>query len=653
MLQRYFKNKFAPRWIIFTADLVLITFSFLFSFFLIRHLLLDLNSVMNYVPALFLNMAIYFVCVLFFPIYKGIIRYSEINDILRIVKFATLQFGLWMVIYLLDPSSIISTFVPVPLLIINLFGVIFTLVLFRLMVKEIYFRAQPKSNNVNRAIIYGAGSMGQITKKVLEQDLKNHTLVVGFIENSTNKIGKNLDGLPIFDAGSADLSNLLSHKQISQLYIAIDQLSVDKKVAIADVCGPLNIKINVIPHASQWTDGLFQKQQVRELNIEELLEREEISLPHNMLQETYTDLTVLVTGAAGSIGSEICRQLMRFNFKKLVLVDQSESGLFDLEYELRKKRGEQILQIEVASIRDAAKMKKVFSLNKPNFVFHAAAYKNVPLMETFTSEAVLTNIFGSKLIADLAAAYGVRKFVMVSTDKAVNPTNVMGATKRISEIYIQSLCDRKEIATEYITTRFGNVLGSAGSVVATFKKQINAGGPITVTHPDITRYFMTIPEASKLVLEAGKIGETGDILLFDMGEPVKIIDLAKKMIQLAGLKPEDISIVHTGLRPGEKMYEELFKDSEEFAETYHPRILRAKKSANTNAEFKSLLGELYEAAISHNNEIIPYILRKMLPEFKPNFNLAKKPVVVDPKSFVAAESKSLFNDSKQLEAHNI
>lgn len=653
MLQYYFKNKFAPRWIIFTADLVLISFTFLFSFFLIRHLLLDMTSLMNFIPALFLNLAIYFVCVLFFPIYKGIIRYSEINDILRIVKFATLQFGLWMVIYLLDPSYRITSFVPVPLLIINLFGVIFTLVLFRLMVKEIYFRAQPKSNNVNRAIIYGAGSMGQITKKVLEQDLKNHTLVVGFIENSTNKIGKNLDGLPIFDAGSADLSNLLSNKQINQLYIAIDQLSVDKKVAIADVCGPLNIKINVIPHASQWTDGLFQKQQVRELNIEELLEREEISLPHSMLQETYTDITVLVTGAAGSIGSEICRQLMRFNFKKLVLVDQSESGLFDLEYELRKKRGEQILQIEVASIRDAAKMKKVFSLNKPNFVFHAAAYKHVPLMETFTSEAVLTNIFGSKLIADLAAAYGVRKFVMVSTDKAVNPTNVMGATKRISEIYIQSLCDRKEIATEYITTRFGNVLGSAGSVVSTFKKQINAGGPITVTHPDITRYFMTIPEASKLVLEAGKIGETGDILLFDMGEPVKIIDLAKKMIQLAGLKPEDISIVHTGLRPGEKMYEELFKDSEEFAETYHPRILRAKKSANTNAEFKSLLGELYEASLSHNNEIIPYILRKMLPEFKPNFNLAKKPVVVDPKSFVAAESKSLLNDSKQLEAHNI
>jgi len=653
MLERYFKNKFAPRWIIFSADLVLITFSFLFSFFLIRHLLLDLTSVMNFIPALFLNLAIYFVCVLFFPIYRGIIRYSEINDILRIVKFASLQFGLWIGVYLLDPNSLITAFVPIPLLIINLFGVIFTLVLFRLMVKEIYFRAQPKSNNVNRAIIYGAGSMGQITKKVLEQDVKTHTLVVGFIENSIYKIGKNLDGLPIFDAGSHELGNLLKHKQINQLYIAIDKLSVEKKIAIADICGPLNIKINVIPHASQWTDGLFQKQQVRELNIEELLEREEISLPHNMLKETYTDITVLVTGAAGSIGSEICRQLMRFNFKKLVLVDQSESGLFDLEYELRKKKGAQTLQIEVASIRDAAKMKKVFSLNKPNFVFHAAAYKHVPLMETFTSEAVLTNIFGSKLIADLAAAYGVRKFVMVSTDKAVNPTNVMGATKRISEIYIQSLCDRKEIGTEYITTRFGNVLGSAGSVVATFKKQINAGGPITVTHPDITRYFMTIPEASKLVLEAGKIGETGDILLFDMGSPVKILDLAKKMIQLAGLKPEDIPIVHTGLRPGEKMYEELFKDSEEFAETYHPRILRAKKSANTNTEFKTLLAELQEAAISHNNELIPYILRKMLPEFKPNFNLAKKPQAVDAKSFVAPESKPLLTDSKHLETHKI
>ncbi len=624
MLPGYFKNKFAPRWIIFCCDLVLITFSFLFSFFLIRHLLIDLPSVIKFIPSVFLNISIYLVCVLAFPIYAGIIRYSETNDILRIIKFASLQFIVWICIYLIDKNAIVIEFVPIPLLIINLFSVIFTLVLFRLLVKEIYFRAQPKSLNTNRAIIYGAGSMGQITKKVLVQDAKNHTIVVGFIEDSGYKIGKNLEGLPIYSAASPDLEKILRSKQVNQLYIAIDKLTVEKKIAISDVCAPLNIKINVIPHATEWSNGLFQKTQVKELNIEELLERDEISLPHDMLQATYQDTTVLVTGAAGSIGSEICRQLAQFDFKKLILLDQSESGLFDLEFELKRKGLKLPLQIEVASVRDAAKLRKVFSNNRPDFVFHAAAYKHVPLMEIFTSEAVLTNIFGSKLVADMAFSYGVKKFVMISTDKAVNPTNVMGATKRISEIYIQSLSDRINHRTEFITTRFGNVLGSAGSVVATFKKQINAGGPVTITHPEITRYFMTIPEASKLVLEAGKIGESGDILLFDMGKPVKIMALAKKMIQLAGLKPEDIAIVYSGLRPGEKMYEELFKDSEEFAKTYHPRILRAKKSCGLNNDFISLLEELEQAALSHNNDIIPYILQKILPEFKYNISPSKK-----------------------------
>ncbi len=578
-----------------------------------------------------MNASVYMVSVLFFPIYRGIIRYSEINDILRIIKFASVQFLLWLCIYFIDTNSLITASVPLPLLIINLFSVIFILVLFRLLVKEIYFRAQPKSNNINKAIIYGAGSMGQITKKVLEQDTKNRTMVVGFIEDSNHKIGKNLGGLPIYNATSPHLTQLLKLKQINQLYIAIDKLTVEKKIAISDICAPLNIKLNVIPHASQWSGGLFQKKQVKELNIEELLERDEISLPHNMLQDTYSGMTVLVTGAAGSIGSEICRQLLKFDFKKLILLDQAESGLFDLEFELKKKGLKRPLQIEIASIRDAAKLKKVFSHHKPDFVFHAAAYKHVPMMETFTSEAVLTNIFGSKLVADMALAYETKKFVMVSTDKAVNPTNVMGATKRISEIYIQSLCDRSNLKTEFVTTRFGNVLGSAGSVVATFKKQIDAGGPITITHPKVTRYFMTIPEASKLVLEAGKIGESGDILLFDMGQPVKILDLAKKMIQLAGYKSEDIPIIHTGLRPGEKMYEELFKDSEKFAETYHPRILRAKKSTDSNGEFSSLLSELEQAALAHNNEIVPYILGKMLPEFMPNPYAFKKPLTLEPK----------------------
>ncbi|MEO9021791.1 MAG: nucleoside-diphosphate sugar epimerase/dehydratase [Ginsengibacter sp.] len=619
MLERFFKNKYAPRWIIFCCDLALITASFLFSFLLVRHLMLDVQGVIKFLPAVFINVLVYVFCVAFFPIYRGIIRYSEINDIIRIIKFASLQFAVWLLIYSVDTSSIVTGYLPVPLLIMNLFSVIFLLTMFRLLVKEVYAKAsQPKSVATARTIIYGAGEMGQVTKQVLEQDMKNNMVVVGFIEDSNYKIGKNLAGLPIYDASDRRLSRLFKQKQITHLYIAIDKLSVAKKIAISDLCAPLNIKISVIPHANQWRGGLFEKEQVKDLNIEDLLERDEISLPFDMVQTTYQNATILVTGAAGSIGSEICRQLLKYHFKKLILLDQSESGLFDLEYELKRQNKKQILKIEIASVRDAMKLRKVFSSHNPDFVFHAAAYKHVPLMETFTSEAVLTNVFGTKQVADLALTYKVKKFVMVSTDKAVNPTNIMGTTKRVSEIYIQSLSDRADSQTEFITTRFGNVLGSAGSVVSTFKKQISAGGPVTVTHPDITRYFMTIPEASKLVLEAGKIGESGDILLFDMGTPVKIMDLAKRMIQLAGFKPSEIPIVHTGLRPGEKMYEELFKDSEEFAETYHPRILRARKSPNLNPDFNLLMKELKDAAVTHNNEIIPFILRKIVPEYVPN-----------------------------------
>ena len=623
MLERFFRNKYAPRWIIFCCDLLLVTVAFLFSYFL-RHLFLDIKGLTAIVPAVLVNVLVYGICVLFFPIYKGIIRYSEINDIFRVIKFASLQLVIWSFIFLLDYTSLFTSSFHIPFLIVNFFSVIFILVLFRLLVKEVYSKATvSKSLIVSRSLIYGAGEMGQVTKQILEQDTKNKTLVVGYIEDSPFKVGKNFAGLPIYKASGPRLSAILKQKQVTDLYIAIDKLPVEKKIAISDICSPLNIKINVIPHASEWRGGFFEKKQVKELNIEDLLERDEISLPYDMLQETYKDSTILVTGAAGSIGSEICRQLSKFTFKKLVLLDQAESGLFDLEFELKKNAQKQLVRVEVASIRDAAKMKKVFSTHNPDFVFHAAAYKHVPLMETFTSEAVLTNIFGTKVVADLAFDFKVKKFVMVSTDKAVNPSNIMGTTKRISEIYIQSLSDHKECSTEFITTRFGNVLGSAGSVVRTFDKQIKAGGPVTITHPDITRYFMTIPEASKLVLEAGKIGESGDILLFDMGTPVKIIDLAKRMIQLAGLKPADIAIVQTGLRPGEKMYEELFKDSEEFAETYHPRILRAKKCPNANGEFYSLMEELEQAAFSHNNEIIPFILRKMVPEFVSGRSLDK------------------------------
>ena len=623
-------KNFAPRWIIFCFDITLITASLFFSFLLIFHFSINLPDLIVFLPALIANIVISFICFSVFTIYKGIIRYSEIRDIVRIIKFGLLQFGIWLIVYFFDSKKIVSDKISLDLLVINLFALIFMLVAFRLLVKEVYFMAQSKPNLAHRTLIFGAGMMGQITRTVLEQDAKINTTIVGYIDDSHSKIGKKLDGLPIYSAEGQHLTKLFKEKGITQLYIAIDRLSVDRKIALTDLCAPFKIKVNVVPHANQWSGGLFQKKQVKEMNIEELLERDEIILPNDFTNINYENATILVTGAAGSIGSEICRQLIRHKIKKLIMLDQAESGLFDLEYELIQKGMLNSLQVEVASVRDYMRVKKIFLTYRPDIVFHVAAYKHVPLMEYFSSEAVLTNIFGTKVIADLSMLHSVRKFVLVSTDKAVNPTNVMGATKRVSEIYIQSLNDRVESNTEFITTRFGNVLGSAGSVVATFKKQIAEGGPITLTHPEITRYFMTIPEAAKLVLEAGKIGKSSDILLFDMGKPVKIFDLATRMIQLAGLVPEqDIAIQYTQLRPGEKMYEELFKDSEEFAPTSHPKILRAKKCTDTNPNFYLLLSKLEAAAVAHNNELITPILRKMLPEFNHSPNKNKKVTATD------------------------
>ncbi len=629
-MSNFFLKNFAPRWIIFCCDILLITISFVFSFFLVEHLSVNFNDLLIFLPGLITNLLISIICIAVFTIYKGIIRYSEVRDIVRIIKFAFLQFAIWGLIFWKDTNHFVSGKVTFSMLVINLFAVIFILVAFRLLVKEIYFMAQARPNPANRTLIFGAGMMGQITQKVLQQDAKINTTLVGFIDDSQYKIGKKLEGLPIYSGDSNLLNKVLKNKRITHLYIAIDKLSVERKIAITDLCAPYKIKVNVVPHANQWSGGLFQKNQVKEMNIEELLERDEIVLPNDLSIVNYKNATILVTGAAGSIGSEICRQLIGYDVKKLIILDQAESGLFDLEYELRQKGMRQVIQVEVASVRDYIRIKKLFIAHQPDIVFHVAAYKHVPLMECFSSEAVLTNIFGTKVIADLSMLHSVKKFVLVSTDKAVNPTNVMGATKRVSEIYIQSLNDRIESNTEFITTRFGNVLGSAGSVVATFKKQISEGGPVTITHPEITRYFMTIPEAAKLVLEAGKIGRSSDILLFDMGKPVKIMDLATRMIQLAGLVPgKDIEIKCTSLRPGEKMFEELFKDSEEFAPTSHPKILRAKKCSDTNPNFYSLLIKLEAAAIAHSNEMIAPLLGKMLPEFNHSPNKIKKAVTLE------------------------
>ena len=618
MTKRLLKN-FAPRWIIFCCDIILISGSFIFSFFLVHHLSVHAPDLIAFFPGLITNLAISVVCIVVFSIYKGIIRYSEIKDILRIIKFSFLQFGIWVFIYLADGKHLVSAKVSIAMLLINLFAVMFILVAFRLLVKEVYFMAQSKPNPVHRTLIFGAGMMGQITKKVLEQDAKINTTLVGFIDDSSYKIGKKLEGLPIYNAAGSQLTKLFKKKGITQIYIAVDRLTVDRKIELTDLCAPFKIKVNLVPPANQWSGGSFQKKQVKEMNIEELLQRDEIVLPSNLSKANYQNATILVTGAAGSIGSEICRQLIGHNVKKLIMLDQSESGLFDLEYELKQKGMQQPMQIEVASVRDYLRIKGVFINFKPDVVFHVAAYKHVPLMEYFSSEAVLTNVFGTKLIADLSMLHDVKKFVFVSTDKAVNPTNIMGATKRVSEIYIQSLNDRIESNTEFITTRFGNVLGSAGSVVATFKKQIAQGGPVTLTHPDITRYFMTIPEACRLVLEAGSMGEGGEIFIFDMGKSVKILELAKKMIRLSGLVPhQDIAIEFSGLRPGEKLYEELLNDMENTMPTHHEKIMVAQVREYNFHSISKHIKELIQLSCEYKDRQVVVKMKEIVPEFKSN-----------------------------------
>ena len=369
MPQRYLQN-FAPRWIIFLCDLVLITVALGLSFFIIHRLSLDMPQIMSFLPPMGMNLLVGTFCISVLGTYKGIIRYSEIRDVIRIIQFGFLQLGCWAVICLLFPHATATYAVAMPLLLINLAVVVFLLVSFRLLVKEVYFRAnQVKSDPGQRILIFGAGMMGQVTKKVLEHDPSIKATLVGFIDDSYYKVGKKIEGLPIYSAADPQLSKIIRDHRITQIYIAINKLAVERKIALTDALAPFKVKINVVPHVNQWSGGLFQKNQVRELNIEELLQRDEIVIPNDLSEANYQDATVLVTGAAGSIGSEICRQLIRHNLRKLIILDQSESGLFDLDYELRQKGFSKGIYVEVASVKDQPRMKKIFQFYNPTVVF--------------------------------------------------------------------------------------------------------------------------------------------------------------------------------------------------------------------------------------------------------------------------------------------
>jgi len=561
-----------------------------------------------------------------FKVYAGIIRFTGLQDTFRIffvVVFVNSGYGvLDMLIFKWNGNHLISP----SILIINTLLSFVVLSSYRVVIK--YFFAYIPTINAakTRVAIYGAGDVGISTKRALEHDMTANIHMVMFFEDDQRKVGKNIDGIKIFS--SSQLESLLQQYLIDELIIATNKIPSKKKNIIVDFCLDHKIEVFTVPPLKNWINGQLSTKQLQNVKIEDLLEREQIKIYNEILFKQLNNKTVLVTGAAGSIGSEIVRQIMQYKPKYIVLNDQAETPLHDLKLEL-DELGCTSYRLALGDVRNELFVEKIFHDFQPQFVYHAAAYKHVPMMEESPLEAICTNVGGTKLLADLSIKYGVERFVMISTDKAVNPTNVMGASKRIAEMYVQSIYQHQELRfqkdlstsrTKFITTRFGNVLGSNGSVIPRFKKQIESGGPVTVTHPDITRYFMTIPEACQLVLEAGSMGNGGEIFVFDMGEPVKIADLARKMIKLSGLEPEDdIKIEYSGLRPGEKLYEELLNNAENTINTYHEKILIAKTRTIEYASLSLQIDALISPAQKQESvTTVVQAMKALVPEFISN-----------------------------------
>lgn len=560
----------------------------------------------------------------YFKTYAGIIFQTSIEDAQRILGAILVSS---LVIAIFNPLTLFlfkAFILPYSILTIEFFISIFLLTAYRALVKVLYLEITNSKKEKKHVAIYGADSAGVLTKQTLDRDRGTNYQVVAFLDDQADLQNKRLQGVPIFK--TAQLQRLLHSANLDVLIISSLELDSEQKQEIAELCLQHQVKVLHVPPMDKWINGELSFRQIRELRIEDLLQRDTISLDLEKIERQLQGKTVLVTGAAGSIGSEIARQVIRFAPQTLVLLDQAETPLHNLELEFKTiyqpEDSGMHLQIVIGDIRNASRMEQIFTQFQPDFVYHAAAYKHVPMMESHPGEALRTNLLGSKTLADLAVKHQCQGFVFVSTDKAVNPTNIMGASKRMAEIYVQSLdrhLSHKKNSTQFITTRFGNVLGSNGSVIPLFKKQIANGGPLTVTHPDMSRYFMTIPEACQLVLEAGTMGKGGEIFVFDMGQSIKIVDLAKRMIKLSGLEVgKDISIVFTGLRPGEKLYEELLNSSEATIATHHPKILIARIKEYDFLEIQKATLQLLHLLEEGELEAMVKTLKTIIPEFKSN-----------------------------------
>ena len=614
---------YLPRWVIVLIDLSVLLLSFLFTILIFRGTGLDYIITPHTVVFSF---SFFIVNVFFFWLfrtYSGIIRHSSYIDA---VKLLFSQLGVLIVFLFFNFSYEFANGQKAFLntaFFINIVLSFCGLLIYRVIIKqtfELYF-SEVGTEKLIRTVIYGTDANAISVANALKFETPTRFKIVGFVDKNNQNSSKRMLDLPILIL-KKKLPTLMRSIGAEGVIIADKSLSKEEQLVIVDQCLEFNYKVFTVPSIANWENQKEISQKVKTIQIEDLLERKPIVLDGKSISKQLKDKTILITGAAGSIGSEIARQVLNFNPKKIILLDQAETPLHHLQLETESLNSDSEIISLVADIRNKEAMAKVFSAYLPQVVFHAAAYKHVPLMEKNPSQAILTNIEGTKNIADLSCQYKVKKFVMVSTDKAVNPSNVMGASKRIAEKYVQSLQAKSDklnekLATKFITTRFGNVLGSNGSVVPLFTKQIAEGGPVTITHPDIIRYFMTIPEACQLVLEAGAMGNGGEIYIFDMGKPVKIIDLARKMIKLAGFVPDrDIEIKIVGLRPGEKLYEELLNDTSKTLPTYHEKIMIAEEIQDEFEVLHEDIEDLINKANFFGCEDIVLQMKKIVPEFK-------------------------------------
>ena len=614
--QRYLSAKVLPTWTILLIDVFIIIASCMLSYALrydFRSIFLDSSTIDKTIIWTVIANLIFFRV---FRTYSNVLRFSSFVDIMRIFVSLTVSYGLLMIMSVLLDAYFTIKIAPVSVLFMAYVINFAMMACSRIVVKMFFEIINFDGSHTTNVFIYGAKEAGVNIAKALRVNLRNHYRLRGFIADEPELIDKIMMGVKVYPNDDTLIENM-NDRDVHTLIISPAKMDELKKTDMADRLLANNVKLLTAPPLSEWGGQALNRTQLKEIQIEDLLQREPIEVDIHKIASHLEGKRVMITGAAGSIGSEIMRQVASFNPYKLILIDQAETPLHDIRLELQDRWRDIDAETIVADISNQTRIEAIFREFKPQYIFHAAAYKHVPMMEDNVSESIQANVAGTRILADLAVKYAAEKFVMISTDKAVNPTNVMGCSKRICEIYVQSLAKKLQKdgnnTVRFITTRFGNVLGSNGSVIPRFRDQIQRGGPVTVTHPEIIRYFMTIPEACRLVLEAGSMGNGGEIYIFDMGKPVKIVDLAKRMISLSGRT--DVKIEFTSLRHGEKLYEELLNIKELTKPTYHEKIMIATVREYDYDEVKNRIQKLIDVSYSYDQMKIVAAMKDIVPEF--------------------------------------